>query len=134
MGGNLRLVQSDQDPEDSELVRKVETRALKRRAFREMLKTEIAEHPLTGRRRREFVRFAESLGIDAYEARMLIRAVEYECRIGGSGADGGSRSATWTLGPPADEEGSSWFGLAIFLVTAFVIGAMLSRALSALSS
>jgi hypothetical protein len=132
MGGDLRLVQPE--PEDSELVRKIEARAANRRAFREMLKTEIVEHPLTGRRRREFLRFAESLGIDNYEARMLIRAVEYECCVGGSGAGAGSRSATWTLGPPADEESSSWFGLAIALVTALVIGAMLLRALAAFTS
>jgi len=134
MGGNLRLVRPDENPEDSELVRKIETRAMNRRAFREMVKTEVGEHPLTGRRRREFVRFAESIGIEAYEARLLIRAVEYECCVGEQGADGRLLSATWALGPPADEERAPWLGLAIFIATAFLIAAILLRALSVFSA
>ena len=54
-------------------------RAMNRRAFRQMIKEEIVDHPLTWRRRRALERFAARLPIDAFEARLIIRGVEYEC-------------------------------------------------------
>lgn len=50
-----------------------------RRLFREMVKGEIEDRPLSWSRRRALVRFAVRLGIDLFEARLVIRAVEYEC-------------------------------------------------------
>lgn len=54
-------------------------RAMNRRLFREMVKEQIADCPITKSKRRAFVRFAEKLHIDTFEARLIIRAVEYEC-------------------------------------------------------
>jgi hypothetical protein len=54
-------------------------RAMNRRLFREMVKEQIADCPMTKAKRRAFVRFAEKLHIDTFEARLIIRAVEYEC-------------------------------------------------------
>jgi len=51
----------------------------KRRVFRQMLKDELAEQPLTPAKRREYVKFAKRLGLDDFEANLYIRAVEYEC-------------------------------------------------------
>jgi len=49
-----------------------------RRIFREMVKEELASGPLAPRMRRELVEFASTAGLDAYEARLTIRAVEFE--------------------------------------------------------
>jgi len=49
-----------------------------RRIFREMVKEELASGPLSKSTRRELVSFASTAGLDAYEARLTIRAVEYE--------------------------------------------------------
>ena len=49
-----------------------------RRIFREMVKEELASGPLPARTRRELVEFASTAGLDAYEARLTIRAVEFE--------------------------------------------------------
>jgi len=54
-------------------------RAMHRRLFREMVKEQIADCPITNAKRRAFVRFAEKLHIETFEARLIIRAVEYEC-------------------------------------------------------
>lgn len=134
MGSNLRLVQPDREPEDSELARLIEVRAMNRRAFREMVKSQVEEHALSRRQRRDFVRFAESVGIDAYEARLLVRAVEYECCLGECAARAGLTSPVEGIGLPADDDGSSWLGPAVFLLTAILIGAMGLRVLSLFSS
>ncbi len=55
------------------------TRAANRRYFREMVKGEIEDRPLSWSRRRALLGFAARLKIDMFEARLLIRAVEYEC-------------------------------------------------------
>lgn len=49
-----------------------------RRIFREMIKEELAAGPLPARTRRELVEFASTAGLDVYEARVTIRAVEFE--------------------------------------------------------
>lgn len=64
--------------DDASLVEGRITRNLNRRLFREMIKTDLEDQPLNWLRRRTFVRFAHRLGIDAFEARLIIRAVEYE--------------------------------------------------------
>ena len=53
-------------------------RSFNRRLFSEITKMQIVDAPLGWSRRRELVRFARKLGIDAFEAKLLIRAVEYE--------------------------------------------------------
>lgn len=53
-------------------------RSFARCTFREMIKLQIDDKPLRWSQRRELVRFARRLGIDAFEAKLLIRAVEYE--------------------------------------------------------
>jgi len=50
-----------------------------RQLFREMVKGEIEDRPLSWSRRRALLRFAARLEIDAFEARLLVRGVEYEC-------------------------------------------------------
>lgn len=54
-------------------------RAMNRKLFREMVKEQIVDSPITRSQRRAFVQFAEELGMDAFEAKLFIRAVEYEC-------------------------------------------------------
>jgi hypothetical protein len=54
-------------------------RALKRRTFREMVKNQIEDHPLGWLQRRALLRFAARIPLDDFEARLIIRAVEYEC-------------------------------------------------------
>jgi len=49
-----------------------------RRIFREMVREELTSGPLTPAKRRELVGFASSAGLDSYEARLIVRAVEYE--------------------------------------------------------
>jgi hypothetical protein len=47
-----------------------------RKVLAEMVRQEAAAGRLTWRRRRALVRFAEMLGLDADEARLLVRAAE----------------------------------------------------------
>ncbi len=49
-----------------------------RRLFREMIKFELRDRPLGWLQGRALIRFARRLGLDDLEARLLIRAVEYE--------------------------------------------------------
>ncbi len=65
--------------EDHDAVGGRVTRNLNRRLFREMIKTDIEDRPLNWLRRHAFVRFAARIGIDPFEAKLIIRAVEYEC-------------------------------------------------------
>ena len=50
-----------------------------RKIFREMIKAEIEAQPLTWRQRGELLAFAEHLDIKNEDARLLLRAVEFEC-------------------------------------------------------
>lgn len=50
-----------------------------RRIFREMVKIEIEDRPLNWRRRRELIRFGQSMGIETFHASIIVRAIEYEC-------------------------------------------------------
>ncbi len=54
-------------------------RTRNRRVFREMVKLEIVDRPLSWFRRRALIRFAERMNLDPFEARLIVRAVEYEC-------------------------------------------------------
>ncbi len=65
-------------PLDEALVDRQMHRAAHRRLFREMVKSELEAGPLTWLRRRALVKFADRLEIDRFEARLLIRGVEYE--------------------------------------------------------
>ncbi len=53
-------------------------RAFRRRAFREMVKRQIEDRPLGWMQRRALLRFAARIPLDDFEARLIIRAVEYE--------------------------------------------------------
>ncbi|HWL91916.1 MAG TPA: hypothetical protein VNT79_00125 [Phycisphaerae bacterium] len=55
-----------------------ERRSLNRRLFREMIKTQLEEGALSWLKRRTLVRFGVRLGLDAFEAQMIVRAVEFE--------------------------------------------------------
>lgn len=52
-----------------------------RQLFRELIKMQIEDGPLRRSQRRELITFARRLGIDTFEARLIIRAVEYECGV-----------------------------------------------------
>lgn len=72
------------DPFESELdyhlpEEQRQQRAMHRRIFREMIRLEAESAPVTRKVGRDLVRFAQRLDIDAFEARLMIRAVEYEC-------------------------------------------------------
>lgn len=54
-------------------------RAQRRRAFREMVKRQIQDRPLGWMQRRALLRFASRIPLDPFEARLIVRAVEYEC-------------------------------------------------------
>ncbi len=56
-----------------------DARALRRRAFREMVKSQIEDRPLGWMQRRALLRFAARIPLDDFEARLIVRAVEYEC-------------------------------------------------------
>jgi|CXWL01.1.fsa_nt_gi hypothetical protein len=47
-----------------------------REILKKMVEAEVAERPLSWWRRRELVKFAIHLGLDSYEAGLLIRAAE----------------------------------------------------------
>lgn len=49
-----------------------------RRIFREMVKGETEDGPLTPFQRRQLVRFARRLNIPRRDARLMVRAIEYE--------------------------------------------------------
>jgi hypothetical protein len=65
-------------PLDEALADRQQRRAAHRRIFRDMVKGELETCALSWWRRRDLVKFAASLGIDRYEALLLIRGVEYE--------------------------------------------------------
>lgn len=56
-------------------------RAFSRQLFREMIKMQIDEGPLRRGQRRDLIRFARRMNLDTFEARLIIRAVEYECGV-----------------------------------------------------
>ena len=96
-----------------------------RRIFREMVKEELAAGPLPARTRRELVEFASTAGLDVYEARITIRAVEFELGM-----------VTDLAADPADLEGVSfltpttWFllRLALAIMTGILLAWFVGRA------
>lgn len=52
--------------------------ALCRQLFREMVKHDIQDRPLTQQRRRLLMRYGESLGLDPLESLLIVRGVEHE--------------------------------------------------------
>ena len=80
-------------------------RAMNRRIFREMVKTQIEDRPLSRHRRRALVRFGRKLKMDSFETRLIIRGVEYECGhvAPAAMADVGSDVSTDFLGEHSNE-------------------------------
>jgi hypothetical protein len=96
-----------------------------RRIFREMVKEELATGPLADWKRRELVEFASTAGLDAYEARLTIRAVEFELGM----------AADLTVDPRDEEAWSfltptTWFLLRLTLavVLGFILAWFVGRA------
>ncbi len=54
-------------------------RAAIRGAYREMIRIELQDAPISWWRRRTLLSYAAGIGMDPFEARLLLRAVEYEC-------------------------------------------------------
>ncbi len=79
MGEELRPDFFKSDVDRTSLSERSQRRAASRRILRDMIKIEVEERPLNWLQRRELILFSQSLGIDAFEARLIIRAVEYEC-------------------------------------------------------
>lgn len=55
-----------------------EIQSANRKLFHEMVKSEMEERSLSWIQRRDLVRFAQSIRIDPTEAKLIIRAVEFE--------------------------------------------------------
>jgi hypothetical protein len=55
-----------------------QSRVTARRVLAQIVREEAGERGLGWRRRRAIIRYAQRLGIDAYEARLLVRAAEYD--------------------------------------------------------
>ena len=54
-----------------------QARMTARQVLAEMVRQEVTERTLTSRRRNALIRYATKLGLDAYEARLLVRAAEF---------------------------------------------------------
>ncbi len=104
------------------------SKAANRRLFREMVKGEIEDRPLSWSRRRSLIRFARRLEIDPFEARLLIRAVEYECGHVAPAAMDEVRTSTnpGYLLPPGTGEAS------VRLVAGMLIGILVALVVLAL--
>ena len=84
-----------------------EQRMAGREILKKMVEAEIAERPLSWWRRRSLVKFAVHLGLDAYEAGLLIRAAEagpamevmeeHRARIGEVDMPSDQVRASWTI-------------------------------------
>lgn len=133
MGNELRLSRFDPEGDDPEVVQRVQRRAANRRIFREMVKGEINDGRLTHRRRRELIQFAAGLEIDDYEARLLLRAVEYECCVAGPAQAAGLETPTDAGRLLAADESSPLAAFVLVGLTIIIIAAMALRALSAMS-
>ena len=84
-----------------------------RRIFREMIKEELSTGPLPARTRRELVEFASTAGLDVYEARITIRAVEFELGM-----------ATDLAADPADLESVSFLTPTTWFLLRFALAVM----------
>ena len=134
MGNHLRLRWFDSEPEDQAVRERIQTRAFNRRVFREMVRGEIGNGRLSRRQQKDLIQFAGTLGIDTYEAHLLLRAVEYESCINGPSAEAGiiapvgaARLLEYDASPGAATA-------IISLLTILLVGAMAFRILSALMS
>ena len=72
---------ADGTPNDPAASPRALDRAFSKQLFREMIIMQIDDGPLRRSQRRDLVRFARRMGIDTFEARLIIRAVEYECGV-----------------------------------------------------
>ncbi|HVP13015.1 MAG TPA: hypothetical protein VMV94_17705 [Phycisphaerae bacterium] len=133
MGSQLRLSRYEPEPEDPAIRERIQSRAMNRKVFREMIKAEIADGRLGRRERKELIQFAGSLGIDTYEAYLLLRAVEYECRIALPEGNAATLSAVDVRRILESDEPSA-ATVIISLLTVLLIGAMVIRVIMALAS
>ena len=97
-------------------------RVFGKQLFREMVKLQIEDEPLRWTQRRELVKFGRRLGIDTFEARLIIRAVEYECGLAAPALlDDRESPANTQLVAKADESFSSIAPLLFVPVTALIL-------------
>ncbi|MCG8405996.1 MAG: hypothetical protein MI923_12440 [Phycisphaerales bacterium] len=98
------------------------TKAAHRRIFRQMVKQEIENRPLNWLRRRALIRFAEKkLRMDAFEARLIIRGVEYECGHVAPAAMANVESPVATEYLPKKEHEQYWLTRALVFPVALVV-------------
>jgi len=105
-----------------------EARMTARRVLAEMVRQEVADRRLTWRRRRALVRFAERLGLDAFEARLLVRAAEFG--VGGDPARGHEQVAREYLAEiegPGRSMASPWVLLAVLVMNGIALFWLLHR-------
>ena len=76
MGGNIPPDVFNVFLEQQRAAEARKARMIARQVLAEMVRQEVAVKPLSWRRRRALIRFAERKGLDAFEARMLVRAAE----------------------------------------------------------
>ncbi|MFH1417747.1 MAG: hypothetical protein ABII12_05600 [Planctomycetota bacterium] len=113
---------------------RTQRRAAHRRIFRDMIKIEVEDRPLRWLRRRELILFAQSLGIDAFEARLLIRAIEYECGHVVPAAMADVETPIEKAYLARQEVASPFIRFIIVLLSVIVIDAVLLRLLFALAT
>ena len=96
-----------------------------RRIFREMVKEELATGPLAAWKRRELVEFASTAGLDAYEARLTIRAVEHELGMADNLTVDPRDEEAWSFLTP-----TTWFLLrfALAVMTGLILAWFIGRA------
>lgn len=107
-------------------------RTIARQLFREMITMQIDAGPLPGTRRRELVRFARRLGIDTFEAKLIIRAVEYECGVAAPAAMDDRETPADKRLVTADDESLGAFAPSLLVPVATLIAIMLAWAFSTL--
>ncbi|MCB9858518.1 MAG: hypothetical protein H6818_22805 [Phycisphaerales bacterium] len=107
-------------------------RSIARQLFREMIAMQVDDGPLPGARRRELVRFARRLGIDTFEAKVMIRAVEYDCGVAAPAALDDRKSPADTRLVSTEDESLGAFAPTLIAPVALLIVVMLVWALSTL--
>lgn len=92
-----------------------------RRIFRDMVKGELESGPLSKGKRRELVEFAVTAGLTSHEARLTVRAVEFELGM----------AADLAFDPLEDEKEFGWLTpkvwFAVRLLSAGVLGWVIAQ-------
>ena len=113
---------SDSNAPDTPAAEQRRLQTFCRQIFRDMVKHQVLEEPLSAYRRRLLVRYGASLGLEELESSLIVRAVEYEC--GRAGPDQ-SPDAEGTADPAfLAEIGTcrSTFLLAVVLLAGLLLG------------